>query len=64
MIENFAHVRVFSYHHPIKDKNYDFYLSILISESWAPFFWATPCINSRTIRMIPYPYFAQVNKCS
>ena len=45
MIENFAHVRVFSYHYPIKNKKYDFYLSILISESWAPFFLAAPCVN-------------------
>ena len=31
-----------SYHYLIKNKNYDFYLSILISESWAPFFGQPP----------------------
>ena len=32
----------FSYHYLIKNKNYDFYLSILVSERGAPFFWQPP----------------------
>ena len=32
----------FSYHYLIKNKNYDFYLSILVSERGTPFFWQPP----------------------
>ena len=44
--DNFDHVRVFSDHYLIQNKNYDFYLSILISESGVPLFVAKIDSNS------------------